>query len=105
MAPWGNSFDYTTNRHEITVYYTPLGLGNSGDIFTLLCTAWIFLRQYPGKDPLPMDHIKMCGGVPQFWWESKARPICWGGTELKPSFTPAVPGPRGGWVSMQMTGA
>ena len=22
MAPRGNSFDYTTNRHEITVYYT-----------------------------------------------------------------------------------
>ena len=22
MAPRGNSFDYTTNRHEITVYYS-----------------------------------------------------------------------------------
>ena len=22
MAPWGNGFDLTTNRHKITVYYT-----------------------------------------------------------------------------------
>ena len=42
-APRGNSFDYTTNRHEITVFFT-----TTRHIMTIIQTVIVQFLRFPG---------------------------------------------------------